>query len=155
MTDRSTHHATFTIERTYDAAPARVFKAFADPAGKAQWFGGPPDKWKQTVREFDFRVGGRERVSGVWPGGMVSHFTSQYQDIVPNERIIYVYDMHLDDRHISVSLATVELKPAGNRTRLIFTEQAIMLDGYSDPDARERERGTRGLLDQLGKSLRD
>jgi len=40
-------------------------------------------------------------------------------------------------------------------TRLIFTEQAIMLDGYSDPDARERERGTRGLLDQLGESLRD
>jgi hypothetical protein len=63
--------------------------------------------------------------------------------------------MHLDDRHISISLATVELKPAGKGTRLIFTEQAIMLDGYSDPDARERERGTRGLLDQLGASLQD
>ena len=155
MTDRSTHHATFTIERTYDATPARVFKAFADPAAKAQWFAGPADKWKEITREFDFRIGGRERLSGAWPGGMVSHFDGHYLDIVPNERIIYSYGMHLDDRHISISLATVELKPAGMGTRLIFTEQAIMLDGYSDPDARERERGTRGLLDQLGESLRD
>ena len=154
MTARSVTHATFTIERSYDASPARVFKSFADPKAKAQWFAGPADKWKEISRELDFRVGGRERVSGGWPGGMVSHFDCHYLDIVPNERIIYSYDMHLDDRRISISLATVEIKPASAGTRLIFTEQAIMLDGYSDPDARERERGTRELLDQLGESLR-
>lgn len=27
MTDRSVTHATFVVERTYDAAPARVFAA--------------------------------------------------------------------------------------------------------------------------------
>ena len=41
--------------------------------------------------------------------------------------------MHLDDTRISVSLATVELKPAGKGTRLIFTEQGAFLDGYDDP----------------------
>ncbi|HRO04147.1 MAG TPA: hypothetical protein PLS69_11145 [Terricaulis sp.] len=41
MTDPSTTHATFVIERHYKAAPARVFAAFADAKQKAKWFGGP------------------------------------------------------------------------------------------------------------------
>ena len=59
--------------------------------------------------------------------------------------------MHLDDKRISVSLATVELKPAGAGTRLIFTEQAVFLDGYDNPA--QREEGTRALLDNLDTSL--
>jgi uncharacterized protein YndB with AHSA1/START domain len=35
MTERSAVHATFTIDRTYDAAPRRVFAAFATETGKA------------------------------------------------------------------------------------------------------------------------
>ena len=73
-----------------------------------------------------------------------------YQDIVPNERIIISYDMHLDGRHISVSLATVELKPSGKGTRLTFTEQGAFLDGYDD--AGSREQGSKDLLDALGES---
>lgn len=38
MTNRSVLHATFTLERTYPATPARVFAAWADPAAKARWF---------------------------------------------------------------------------------------------------------------------
>lgn len=37
---RSAQHATFVIERTYDAPPARVFAAWAEPKAKAQWFAG-------------------------------------------------------------------------------------------------------------------
>jgi uncharacterized protein YndB with AHSA1/START domain len=151
MSARSTHHATFVIERTYAAPPARVFNAWADPAAKARWFVGP-DEWTKAKHEFDFRVGGRERVSGGPPGGPVHAFDGHYQDIVPNERIIYTYDMHLDDKRISVSLATVEFKPAGAGTRLVFTEQAAFLDGYDDPA--DRERGTRELLENLDADLR-
>jgi uncharacterized protein YndB with AHSA1/START domain len=57
---RSVEHATFVIERTYDAAPARVFAAWADPAAKARWFG-PPEKPKGSYT-LDFRVGGSERL---------------------------------------------------------------------------------------------
>jgi uncharacterized protein YndB with AHSA1/START domain len=70
---------------------------------------------------------------------------------VPNTRIISSYDMHLDDKRISVSLATVELEPAGAGTRLIYTEQGAFLDGYDD--AGSREHGTRGLLDKLAAAL--
>ena len=37
MAERSVTHATFTLERTYDAPPAKVFKAFADPAFPAEF----------------------------------------------------------------------------------------------------------------------
>ena len=152
MTQRKTEHATFTIERVFDAKPARVFKAFADPKAKAQWFAGPAE-WTQRGRELDFRVGGRERLSGGPKGGQIHSFDALYQDIVPDERIIYSYDMHLDDKRISVSLATIELKPAGAGTRLVFTEQGVFLDGYDD--AGSRERGTQGLLDKLGAWLKN
>jgi hypothetical protein len=60
--------------------------------------------------------------------------------------------MYMDERKISVSLATFELKAAGSGTRLILTEQGAFLDGYDD--AGSRERGTNGLLDALGASLK-
>ncbi len=150
MSKRSVAHGTFTLERVYDAAPERVFNAWANPASKAKWFAGPAD-WVQGKREMDFRVGGREYLSGGPKGGEPHVFDAVYQDIVPNERIIYSYDMHLGTRRISVSLATVQLKPEGKGTRLVFTEQAAFLDGYDD--AGSRERGTNGLLDQLGAAL--
>jgi uncharacterized protein YndB with AHSA1/START domain len=151
MTVRSATHASFVIERNFPQSLERVFNAFADPAAKARWFCGPPDQWTQTLREFDFRIGGRERLIGAWAGGKVSSFDSVYQDIVPNERIIYSYAMQIDGVPISVSLATIEFKPRGSGTRLVITEQGAFLDGYDD--AGSRERGTGGLLDRLAESL--
>ena len=151
MSERLTHHATFVIERSYATTPARVFKAWADPAAKARWFGGPED-WMKAGHELDFRVGGRERLSSRPPGGPAHTFDARYYDIVPEQRIVYTYDMRLDDARISVSLATVEFKPEGAGTRMIFTEQGVFLDGYDDSG--ERERGTRALLDKLDAELR-
>ena len=56
--ERSVTHATFAVERSYDASPARVFVAWAEPEGKARWFGNPEDGVAEF--ELDFRVGGRE-----------------------------------------------------------------------------------------------
>ena len=64
MTERSVTHGTFVIERTYPASPARVFAAFADPAIKDRWFGGP-EEWDRGEGEMDFRVGGREVTGAV------------------------------------------------------------------------------------------
>ena len=44
MTQRSVTHSTFVLERVYEAPPARVFAAWADPAIKALWFGGGPEE---------------------------------------------------------------------------------------------------------------
>ena len=147
---RSVTHTTFTIERVYDARPARVFAAWARPEAKARWFGGP-DEWGRSEFTLDFRVGGRERESGGPKEGPTHHYDAIYLDIVPNQRIIYSYEMHLDETRISVSLATIELLAEGNGTRLIFTEQGAFLDGTDLPG--ERERGTRELLAALAAEL--
>jgi uncharacterized protein YndB with AHSA1/START domain len=148
---RSVVHATFCIERTYPASLAQVFKALTDPAAKAKWFAGG-DGYTLLAREMDVRPGGREHVKGRWENGLVSTFDATYHDVVPDERIVYSYEMHLDDRKISVSLATLELRPAGTDTRLVMTEQGAFLDGYDD--AGSREHGSNFLLDALGKSLK-
>ena len=37
---------------------------------------------------------------------------------MPDQRIVYSYDMHLDDRRISASLGTVQIEPTDGGTRL-------------------------------------
>jgi uncharacterized protein YndB with AHSA1/START domain len=151
MSDRSVTHATFVIDRAYDAPPPRVFAAWATQEAKARWFAGPGE-WQAVVREFDFRVGGHERLKGAFPDGRFSDFRSHYFDIVPDRRIVYGYDMYINEAKISVSLATIQFRPAGSGTRLIVTEQGAFLDGYDD--AGSREQGTRWLLDKLDQALR-
>jgi uncharacterized protein YndB with AHSA1/START domain len=148
---RSVTHATFVIQREYDSAPATVFGAWSDPKAKADWFVGPDD-WGPNEYALDFRVGGREFNRGGPKGGPIHTYEARYYDIVPNERIIIAYDLHLDERRISVSLATVEFKAEGKGTRLTFTEQGAFLDGYDN--AAEREHGTGELLDALGRALK-
>jgi len=151
--NRSAVHATFHLERTYDAPAERVFNALSDEAAKSKWFSGAEGQWQLLERRMDFRVGGRERLKGRWQGGAASTFDAVYHDIIPNERIVYTYEMHLDDKKISVSLATLQLKPAGaGRTTLMVTEQGAFLDGHDD--AGSREHGTGALLDRLGASLK-
>ena len=78
-------------------------------------------------------------------------YEARYQDIVPDERIVYAYDMHLDETRISVSLGTVELESEGDGTRLTYTEQGVYLDGLDTPE--QRQSGTGGLFDALAEEL--
>ena len=145
-------HAIFHIERSFTAAPRRVFQAFADREAKARWFAAPRERWQLLERVLDFRVGGRERLRGKWTNGTESTFDAVCHDIIPDQRIIYTYNMFLDARKISVSLATIEIRSAsGGGTDLKVTEQGAYLDGYEDGGS--REQGTGSLLDALGASL--
>lgn len=150
-------HGTFRIEREFPHPPERVFAAWADPKAKLKWFAGPAGQWTQLERGMDFRVGGRERLKGRFNRGTVSDFNALYHDIVPRERIVYSYSMHIDEKKISVSLATIQLEPAQVAgkpgTRLVITEQGAFLDGYDD--AGSREHGTKMLVEAMVRSLED
>jgi uncharacterized protein YndB with AHSA1/START domain len=143
-------HAMFSLERVYGASPTQVFRALSDKAAKARWFEGG-EGWVVLERHMDVRPGGRERLQGRWASGVVTTFDAVYFDVVANQRLVYGYEMRVDDRKISVSLATLELTPVGAGTRLKVTEQGAFLDGYDD--AGSREHGTGLLLDRLGASL--
>ncbi len=152
MSERSNRHATFVIERRFDATPALVFSAWARPEAKARWFSGP-EAWERLEFRLDFRVGGQEVNRGrMHAGGPVHAYDARYQDIVPDQRIIYSYDMHLDDKRISVSLTTVEFRAEGAGCRLVFTEQGVFLDGFDT--VAQREEGTQALLDNLAAEVK-
>jgi len=148
---RTVVHDTFVIDRSYPASPARVFAAFADPDTKKQWWG-DADIEQNAPHVIDFRVGGRETMAGEVPGGGASFsYDAVYQDIVENSRIVYSYEMTMDGRRISVSVATLEFLAQDAGTRLVLTEQGAYLDGLDT--CAQREEGTRGLLDALASYL--
>lgn len=140
-------HTTFTLERTFAATPARVFAAWSDPAAKARWFGAGEG------HELDFRTGGRERTTGRGPAGEALAFTSDYRDVVEDERIVYASTLTTDDTLATVSTTAVEFAPDGSGTRLTLTEQAAFLDGHEEPEW--RRAGTARWLDALGSELDD
>jgi uncharacterized protein YndB with AHSA1/START domain len=143
----SIHQHDFTLERRFRQTPEQTFQAFADPALKQRWFGAPAG-WADAEWSLDFRVGGGELSAGRDRDGAHHRFASRFHDIVDGERIVFAYDLLLDNRLVSVSLTTVQMLPDdGGGTHLVFTEHGAFLDGLEDPA--EREHGTGLLLDGL------
>jgi uncharacterized protein YndB with AHSA1/START domain len=150
MTLSTVAHDTFVVERTYDVPVALVFRAWADPVFKARWFAGSADALEAGY-ELDFRVGGGEVNRAGPPGGPVYTYESQFHDIVPEQRIVYTYEMSADDDRLSVSVATVEFHNHDATTHLVLTEQGVFLDGRDT--VAQREEGTLSLLDSLAAIL--
>ncbi len=148
--ERSQMHATFVLERTYPVPLEAVWHALSDSAARDQWFGGGPE-FDTREKSHEFRVGGRAIEEGQWHGGPRSRFQSTYTDIVEHQRIVFTYDMWVDDRHMSTSVTTIVLEADARGTQLTYTEQGVHFDGLDTVEG--REAGTRGLLDNLGAFL--
>jgi uncharacterized protein YndB with AHSA1/START domain len=151
MSGRSVIHGTFAIERSYLATPSRVFAAFASTDAKSNW--GWIDRRAEEdgapAAELDFRVGGRERFC-FKQHGTAFRYDARYYDIVPDQRIIYSYEIYADDIRLSVSVATIEFVSNGDGTALTWTEQGAFLDGTDGNEAPVlRREGTVALLDLL------
>ncbi|MND93872.1 hypothetical protein D3C80_860740 [compost metagenome] len=144
-------NATFVIERLVNASPARVFAAYASVEAKSAWFK-TPSECQTLNRDFDFRVGGKERFHALWPSGLTTDFQATYHDIVEDERIILVYDLFHNGEKLSVSLQTLEMKAEGDKTRLIHTEQGSYLTGGIEA-VQGREHGTTWQVDNLVAAL--
>jgi len=116
-------HGSFTVTRDVNAAPARVWDAYANVDLRSAWRRLPgPD----GVLELDFRVGGWERLTGTSAAtGTVEHIASHalFLDIVPGERIVSAHEALLDGVRRWVSLISIEFAPAPGGTRVTHTEQ--------------------------------
>lgn len=139
----SVKHATFTLERTYPASPARVFAAWSDQKTKARWLSGP-----NAELELDFRVGGTETIRGRHGDGPLLTFETHFDDIVPEQRIVYTSTMTADKTLTTVSITSVEFVADGEGTKLVLAQQGTYLDGHEEPSW--REQGTNDQLDALG-----
>jgi uncharacterized protein YndB with AHSA1/START domain len=156
--DKRPLHGFFTLTFELAAPVERVFAAFSDLTERRRWFripGNSPDEHY----ELDFRLGGHELARGtVEAAGVTEHIEvrAQFLDIVDQQRIVYVQELVLDGHRRSVSLVTVELRPDGSGTQLIYTEQYVflLLTGDGSDDVAERKGGTRLLMNGLATALR-
>ena len=146
MTERSASHTSFVIERDFPAPPSRVFFAWSDAEAKRSWSDCHTDAGESEF-SMDFRHGGHESYRVRQPDGMVISIEKVFFDIVPDERIIFGYDIVVGDKRVSASLVTVSFKASRKGTRMTYTEQLALLDGFTEVE--ERIQGTNEGLDRL------
>ncbi|MDI6910847.1 SRPBCC domain-containing protein [Nocardioides sp.] len=149
--ERRLAHAGFTLTRDYPVPVDRVWAAFAEEDQKRAWFGAG-DAFEPGEWAFDFRVGGRDVAEGAFHDGPVSRYVATYTDIVEQVRIVTTYDMWLDGVHMSTSVASLEFEAIDEGTRFTHVEHGVFFDRF-DADAPQREAGSRGLLEILGRHL--
>lgn len=152
MTDRTVTCSTFIIERTLSALPNEVFAAFADVTLKTRMLASSDDEQVGEAlahSEFDFRIGGRERFEFVEEDGRKMSYDALYYDIVPDQRVVYSYEMYAGESRISVSVASIELLEVATSTKLIWTEQGAFLDGLDTSEL--REGGTSWMIDNMAE----
>lgn len=114
---------TVVIERTFDARPSLVFKAYSRPEHLMRWFG--PPGYPLTVCDVDFRMGGRFRFAMTGPSGEQNPpFGGQYLDIVNDQKIVYSNGFFVDGHDPAPAdqmHVTVTFSAAGDRTLLVMT----------------------------------
>ena len=147
MPERSVEHAMIKIALKLDASLPRVYAAWTDP-----------EKWdtatennRDAYQQHEFRVGGRKLQTFGSVDGPSFREEGRYEDIVPNQRIVYSYAVLRDEVRMTVSLQTVELVAEDEGTEFLLTEQITILDGADK--AADRENGIRMWLDKFAASL--
>src|SRR2546421_8019112 len=109
------------VSRIIDGPRRLVFDAFTSASHLAQWCA-PWEGSKITTHAFDFKPGGVWDATIQGPDGRAYPNHWRWQEIVPPERIVWMYSMRKDDPHgVKTSLTLAE---RGNTTeatlRLLF-----------------------------------
>jgi uncharacterized protein YndB with AHSA1/START domain len=130
------------LTRVYPVAPAKVWRAWTDPAALRVWWNqADSPRW---VAELDVRVGGRYRVVLRDPEGEYHDVCGVYREVVPNRRLVFTWNLH-DGPPERMSVVTIELRAVDTGTELNFRQEPIF-----DPRARD---GWRGAFKRLGLLL--
>jgi uncharacterized protein YndB with AHSA1/START domain len=75
------------LERTFDAPPEKVFKAWTTPELLKQWF--VPRPWTIAAVEQDLRPGGLSRIVMRNPEGQDFDNPGVFLEIVPNRKLVF------------------------------------------------------------------
>ena len=97
-----------TLTRRFNAAPEKVYAAWADPQKLVQWFGPGSVEEGSVKADIDLRVGGRYRIS-FNAKGTYNEVGGVYREVVPNERLVFSWAWHSTPER--ESLVTISMKP--------------------------------------------
>jgi uncharacterized protein YndB with AHSA1/START domain len=74
------------ITRTFNAVPAKVWRAYTEPELVKRWWGG--QRGECTSADIDLRVGGAWRYVMTANEGFEVAFRGEYREIAPHERLV-------------------------------------------------------------------
>lgn len=120
-------HATIVMERTYNAAAARVFAAWSNVEARKRW-SAPADDIRIEYEAADFREGGRDVSRCIEPGNADYVATVTYIDIGKDQRIVFAEDVVHGEKRVSAALISMELTAKGATTQLALTMQIVSFD---------------------------
>jgi uncharacterized protein YndB with AHSA1/START domain len=138
-----------TITRVYDAPLESMWEAWTVPEEVAQWWG--PRGFTITTHSRDLRTGGHWHYTMHGPDGTDYENTTQYLEVVPQQRMVYDHGGHRE-------------RPPLFRVTALFSErdgrtQLDMSMAFATPEvAREmrgfiRKAGGEGTWDRLAEHL--
>lgn len=139
---------TLEIRRFINAPPARVYKAWTDPAELQRWFG--PEDVRTIKIDADVRVGGKYRWDLVNQQGEEMGCLGEYRELVPGKKVVFTWKWDDDaawENHNSV--VTIELSDREGGTELVLKHQKL-------PSEESRDRHNEGwnsVLDRLENFL--
>jgi uncharacterized protein YndB with AHSA1/START domain len=141
------------ITREFDAPKHLVYKAYTTPELVRRWW--TAKRGEMTVAEIDLRVGGTWRYVMIAHGEMEVGFHGEYQEIVPNERIVSteVYEGMPD----AAALDTLTLTEADGRTTLTILvqhEKKEHRDAHIESGMEDGLQDALDLLEEVAVSLR-
>ena len=144
------------ITREFDAPRRLVYRAWTTPELVRRWWSG--HRGKMTVVEIDLRVGGRWRYVMVTNGGHEVAFHGEYQEIVPEERIVHteVFEMPGAPEG-EPAVNEVTFSEADGRTTLLLlarTPSRQVRDAIMDSGMEGGMQEQMDLLEELARSLR-
>jgi len=138
-----------TLKRRIKAAPAKVYRAWIDPAQIARWWG--PGNCDYLVTEIDLRVGGGFRIAfrtDIDGRPEERHEVGgTYREIVPDQRLVFSWNWVSTPER--VSQVTVTFKPDGDGTILTLHHEQL----FDDASKTGHTRGWTASLDKLESLL--
>lgn len=118
---------TYVLDRTFDAPPELVWKAWTEPSLFARWYG---PNVETIVHQLDLHPGGLCLVEMRW-GGASSYQRIAYSEVAPPEKLVWLHSNADAAWNVAanprmpdwprVLLTTVTLARDGDRTHLRLT----------------------------------
>jgi uncharacterized protein YndB with AHSA1/START domain len=148
MTTKTAEKTSLEIIRFINAPPARVYKAWTDPAELQRWFG--PEDVRTIKIDADVRVGGKYRWDLLKQDGDEWACLGEYRELVPGKKIVFTWKWEDDESWENHnSIVTVEFSARDGGTEVKLTHQQL-------PSEESRDRHNQGwnsVLDRLEKFL--
>lgn len=137
------------LERTFQAAPERVFDAWVNPELLRRWWAAQPD-WDSAGAEVDAREGGRYELSMQEPDdGQVHTVAGEYREFERPSRLVYTWAWQGADADGEETLVTVEFHGEGEATRVVLTQT-----GFGSEESRDNHsHGWNGCFDNLERRV--